>query len=332
MFRLIIAVLSLASVQAYADETVRVTGRGTTFYQARYDGYLQAVEKASGSALLSQKSYRDRKTVENKLSVYSAGYQKQVKIISTDIIHGEYHVVMDVTISSSHLQRGLLGQSESTQFIDSDIHQDQINTYLETRKEGDDILISVLRDFPQNAFVIVQGNAEISVVNGNTVQLIIPYSMIWNAEWLGSFEEAVSLLSDKNVEYQYAHNGFRKLAGEVCIERSYNGRSSCQKRYTFNDSQRINIMKKMLGQQNQPAVRVVLSDDHGNILDDRCHIAPLQSRRPNFYGYGINPSIRFFYSDLINSAVGLHLQSVKDIKRVDMYPVAKGTCKNWYTS
>lgn len=332
MYRLLIAIISLTSLQAYADETVRVTGRGTTFYQARYDGYLQAVEKASGSALLSQKSYRDRQTVENKLSVYSAGYQKQVKIISTEIINGEYHVIMDVVISSSHLQRGLLGQSESTQYIDSEIHQDQINTYLETRQEGDDILISVLRDFPQNAFVIVQGNAEISVVNGNQVQLIIPYSMMWNGEWLTAFEESLKLLSDKNIEYQYTHNGFRKLAGEVCIERTYNGRNSCQKRFTFNDSQRINIIKQMMGQQNQPAVRVVLSDDHGNILDDRCHIAPLQGRRANFYGYGVNPTVRFFYSDLVNTAVGLHLQSVKEIKRVDMFPVAKGTCKNWYTS
>lgn len=327
MRRLLVLIL-LVPLVGYADTTLRVTGRGTTFELARYDGYLQAVEKVSGSALLSKKEYNNRQLHNNSLSVYSAGYQKNVKVIEVNIVNGEYQVLMDVTIASSNLQRGILGQSENTQYIDGDIHQDQINTYLESRFEGDQLLRSVLSDFPHNAFVIYQGQAEINIVNGNVAVLTIPYSMTWNPNFLSAFEETIGLLQDKNIEYRYTQSGHPKIAGEICI---ISTKRKCDRRFLFNDSQRVNIVKQMIGYANQPAVRVVLSDDSNNILDDRCHIAPLQyQERVKFYAYGRNPSIRFFYSDLLNSTVSLQVTNIKNVRKVDMYPVPKGSCKNWY--
>lgn len=332
MFRFAIVVLSLLSTQVWADETVRVTGRGTTPESARYDGYLQAVQKVSGSAILSQKEFKDRYKTKDSLTVYSAGYQKDINVIDTKLINGEYHVTMDILIASSHLNRGLLGQSESSQYIDSDIHQDQIDTYLETRQEGDNLLNSVLNDFPHNAFTVTQGEAEVNVVNGNTIMLRLPYTMKWNYEFLNAFESAIKVLYDKKVEYYYTNTGYPTVAGEICIEEQFSPyRKQCQKRYNFNDNRRVNIIKERVGKNNQPAVRIVLSDKFNNIVDDRCHIVPVVERQP-FYNYGKNTSIRLFYSDYVNTSVTLELTSLKNIDRVDMFVVAKSQCKNWYNS
>jgi hypothetical protein len=332
MFRFVIVVLALLSGQIWANETVRVTGRGPTPELARYDGYLQAVQRVSGSAILSQKEFKDRYQVKDSLTVYSAGYQKNINIIDTSFVNGEYFITMDIVIASSHLSRGLLGQSESSQYIDSDIHQDQIDTYLESRSQGDQLLESILNDFPQRAFTVTQGKAEINVINGDQIMLRLPYSMMWNSEFISAFESAIVLLSDKKVEYHYTQTGYPTVGGEICIERNYSPyKKQCQTRYNFNDNRRVNLIKQGMGQNRQPAVRIVLFDKLQNIVDDRCHIVPVVGRQP-FYNYGKNTSIRLFYSDLVNTSVILQLRSVKNIDRVDMFVVAKSECKNWYNN
>lgn len=332
MFRFALVVLVLLSTNVWADGTVRVTGRGLTPEQARYDGYLQAVQKVNGSAILSQKEFKDRYKTKDSLTVYSAGYQKDINIIETLVVDGEYRVTMDITIASSHLDRGILGQSESSQYIDSDIHQDQIDTYLETRQEGDKLLNNILDDFPHRAFTVTQGQAEVKVVNGDRIMLRLPYTMMWNANFLNAFERSIKLLSDKKVEYYYTNTGFPTVAAEICIEEEYSPyRKQCQKRYNFNDNRRVNIIKDRIGRNNQPAVRIVLSDKFNNVVDDRCHIVPVVGRQP-FYNYGKNTTLRLFYSDYVNTSVMLELRSLRSIDRVDMFVVAKSNCKNWYNN
>lgn len=331
--KILLAILSLVVCStALAVEPVRVVGRGHTMDEARRDAYLQAVERVSGTTVFNQRKRKNDFQTTNDSAFYSSGFQKKYKVINTDVVNGEYYITMDIWVDSDHLNDGILGQSETSQYIDDNINQEQIDTYLEARRNGDILLTNVLQDFPYNAFQIIQGRAQVHVVNGTQVVMSIPYSMMWNEKFLNAFQQAFSMLAENNrIQWKRLPDGrfVVQPEGEICIITNQRAYPICEKRFSYNDNLRVELIKQHIGNSNQPMIRVTLFDEMDNGTAEFCVSPPWINRRPSFYSFGYMTPIRLFYGDYVSSEVRINVYNVNQIKRVDMSVIKKSECKSF---
>jgi len=191
----LILLLSITgTLNAWAVEgPFRVQGEGETLQQARQNAFRTAIERAYGSALVSDRQSVNGDLVKNEILNYASGYVADYRLIDTQQKGTRTVVVMDIWVNDSKIADRILGAGTSPKAVDAEKQMSQLNSLLEAKKRGDQLIQQVMSDFPNKAFIIQSDEIDISVNGNREPWLSIKYAMRWNYNYLMAVNEALSI-------------------------------------------------------------------------------------------------------------------------------------------
>lgn len=176
---------------------IEVAGDGPTEAEARTNGFRLAVEQAIGSLISSETEVQNGRLVRDEIINYAAGYVEKFEVVNVRNYNGGVRVTMKVWVVRSALADRLLNRSEKSSEIDGARASVQLATINRERATGDQLVASVLKDFPKRAFDIEIQPADI-VRNQRQAAIEIPFKITWNQDYLRSLWTALDATSSRS--------------------------------------------------------------------------------------------------------------------------------------
>ena len=192
---ILILLLSIAgTLNAWAVEgPFRVQGEGETLQQARQSAFRMAIERAYGSAVVSDRLSVNGDLVKDEILNYASGYVADYRLIDTQQKGSRTVVVMDIWVNDSKIADRILGAGTTPNVIDAEKQFSQLNSLLDAKRQGDQLIQQVMSDFPNKAFTIKSDGIEINLNENRQPWLSIKYAMRWNYNYLMAVNEALSI-------------------------------------------------------------------------------------------------------------------------------------------
>ena len=252
-----------------AEKYIRVTGEATTIEQAKENAFRTAVQQQAGAIVLSEREARMSLLTKENISVFSAGYINDFKIVDINQNGSTIIITMDVLVSDSKLLNQVLTTGRTEQGIDGNRAGTAVSTYLDQKQKGDQMLDMVLNTYPQNAFTIQQKPFIIAMDGYRNTLLQIPYTIKWNKDYIYSLNEALTLLEDKVGFFQEAPA--KIIIGDKDPIGAYAGKWQ----HKFNDL--ITYNKIVNSMKDDRAARFLLEiyDNGGELLYHTCYTMPM---------------------------------------------------------
>lgn len=176
---------------------IEVAGDGPTEAEARTNGFRLAVEQAIGSLISSETEVQNGRLVRDEIINYAAGYVEKFEVVNVRNYNGGVRVTMKVWVVRSALADRLLNKSEKSSEIDGARASVQLATINRERSTGDQLVATVLKDFPRRAFDIEIQPADI-VRNQSQAAIEIPFKITWNQDYLRSLWAVLDATSSKS--------------------------------------------------------------------------------------------------------------------------------------
>ena len=286
--------LLFVSTCAYANTRIQVEGHGTTVDQAKQNGFRNAIEQVVGQVIVSDQEVRGDQLTKDWIGGYSAGYVDDFEILETRQEGNVIVVKMNVAVASSKIAQRMMSSGNKSLIIDGERLQAQIDTQLDQRNRGDQLIAEVLASYPYNAYVVNSGQTEIGLGVRRELYVDVPYEIHWSRFWLEALNETLGVIAVDskgcNSWFVKQDNKIRLSAGSgllgrsrdtpcgqeadmrVSYKRSGNWFSETRS-YYFHDRQTLEVIN---GQIQTPVgrqhigLRVDLKDAGGNVLDSRC--------------------------------------------------------------
>ena len=192
----LIAVVICAFWVTVAQAQITVVGTGVNDIDARNNGFRLAVEQAIGSIVASETEVQNGRLVRDEILNYAAGYVDRFEIVNVQEYPGNIKLTMRVWVKRSALADRLLNRSETAGAIDGARASVQLATLNRERARGDQLVASVLKDFPRRAFDIDLKAADI-VRNQRRAIIEIPFVITWNQDYLRSLWAALDATSTR---------------------------------------------------------------------------------------------------------------------------------------
>jgi len=173
---------------------IEVRGQGRTSEEARMNGFRLAVEQALGTVIASETEQRNSRIQRDQVISYAAGFVERYEIINTVSTGSDYNIAMRVWVQRTNLAERLLVKSQADGQVDGARAAVAVDTALYSRAQGDLLLKSVLRDFPERAFDIKLHPTRVEIDARRRTVLILPFDIIWNKKYEESFISALKLV------------------------------------------------------------------------------------------------------------------------------------------
>lgn len=252
-----------------AEKYIRVTGEATTIEQAKENAFRTAVQQRAGSIVLSEREARMSSLTKDNISVFSAGYINDFKIVDINQNGSTIRITMDVLVAESKLLNQVLTTGKTEQGIDGNRAGVAVSTYMDQKQKGDQMLDMVLNTYPHNAFTIQQKPFIISVDSYRNTLLQVPYTIKWNKDYIYALNEALTLIEDKVGFFQEAPA--KIIIGDKDPIGAYAGKWQ----HKFNDL--ITYNKIVNSMKDDHAARFLLEiyDNNGSLLYHSCYAMSL---------------------------------------------------------
>lgn len=286
--KLVGLLLMIVSICSYADSiktggdhptvSVTVIGRGATEDDARRNGFRSAIELASGNVIVSDTETSGDRLTLDRTGSYSSGYVDDYKVLETSRDSVGYIVKMSVTVASSRMSERMLSRGEHHEIIDGDRLQTQMETEVEQRARGDQLIAQILDSYPDHAFLVNAGQTEYKISNRRQSYVEIPFAVEMNPAWLTAIDEALGLVAKKS---DSCGQWTRMLVG-VIKNKKITNRMACgqipdlrvnNNNYYFYDQETLRVinaeLQSTVGYQ-RIALHVDIQDAGGATLDHRC--------------------------------------------------------------
>lgn len=250
-----------------STKTVRnVTGVGSTFNEAKNNGFSVAIEKAVGSVMLVDKEMRNDKLTRDDILSHSAGYVDNYKVISQTNSRGQVVVVMDVDVKHSRIADRMMQRGGSEGKLDGNRMATQYNSYMNERKTGDQFFASLSNDFPKRAFNVTQGQSKFMLDSQRNSVIVVPYEITWDKRYLTALGESLSVLHDTPAGHEY-NIVCRCYPSSERVVIHNNGKNE----YHFNDGVRVKQFTDAFSQQLK--IKAEVKDASGNTLYSGCYFS-----------------------------------------------------------
>jgi hypothetical protein len=296
--------LILWSSLAESGTRVQVEGHGTTIDQARLNGFRNAIEQVVGQVIISDQEVRGDQLTKDWIGGYSAGYVDDYEVLETRHVDNEYVLKMNVAVASSKIAQRMLSSGNKSLIINGQRLQAQIETQLDQRSRGDQLIAEVLSSYPYNAYVINSGQTELTFGVRRQVYIDIPYEIRWSKFWLDALNETLGVIAvdskSCNSYFVRQDNKIRlsptksviSLTDTPCgqeadirVSSKHSGDWLARvNSYYFYDRQTLEVVNNEIqtpqGRQHI-GLRVNLLDAGGNVVDSRC--TPIDTS--TFIGY-----------------------------------------------
>jgi len=279
---------------AHPSVTVEKTCEGYSFESAKRSCFDSAIEQVVGQLIVSDLEVSGDVITKDNVASYSAGYIDDyvIKKQQKDDL-GWWRLEMSITIASSKIAQRKLSRGERTDLVDGLRAKDILDSQLEQRADGDQLISSVLASYPENAYVINSGDTEFRVGRLRQAYVDVPYSITMSQPWLTAFVEtldavAVDSNTCSNLKSRFTRalaqtqvgvgDGVKRLAADICAaepDLRVSARRSWfadTKAYYFADKNTLELINSNLQTQGQQhlGLRVDMLDAGGNIIDFRC--------------------------------------------------------------
>jgi hypothetical protein len=169
---------------------IEVTGSGRTADDARLNGFRLAVEQALGSVIASETEQRNSQIRRDEVISYAGGFVDRYEIITTMNTGMGYEIQMRVWVSRNNLAERLLTKSRADGQIDGAGAAVMIDTSTYSKVQGDRLLYTLLKDFPERSFDIKLHPVRIEPTSHRGTQVIVPYDISWNKTYVRTLWKA----------------------------------------------------------------------------------------------------------------------------------------------
>jgi hypothetical protein len=284
---------------AVADNKyIRVSGEGSTVEQAKENAFRTAVQQQAGAIVLSERQATNDKLTKDNISLFSAGFVDDFKIIDINQNGSTIKITLDVLVSESKLLNQVLNTGQTTQGINGERAVAALNTFVDSKEKGDRMLDVILSTYPKNAYIVEQKPFTLSVDVYRNAVISVPYSLKWNYDYILAMNEAMSLIEDKI--------GFLTLAPSNVIIMAKNPKDllfGSKNFYKFNDVPTLNKIKNAMLGSNEVRIMLEISDNSGARLYQTCYVPDsVNGRKKSFYGIG-EPKVLTLYGNEFESGV-----------------------------
>lgn len=193
---ILVLLLLCGNHHSWASTPTTVFGVGSTFDSAKNDAFRKAIEIQIGTVIVSNFEVSRDKVIKNEILAYSAGYVDKFDIKSHIQVNGQYQLEVDVWVSTSKIANRILSSTPGGAPFNGAIIYEQQNTFLESKNRGNAVLETVLHQYPENTYTVKLVRANLVHDHNRNVYLDIHYNVVYNQNWLDSFRETLSLVSD----------------------------------------------------------------------------------------------------------------------------------------
>lgn len=200
-FLLVLAILLSAcgttdNSRQHRSASIRATGVGSSFDEAKENAFKQAIENRIGVLVLSDREVHNYKILKDEILTYSAGYVDDYTVISQDRVGKKWFVTVDVWVSSSKLTSRIISSKESDGEMNGKKASDSFTSYVKQKQRADRLTSKVLAGFPVNAVVVKFDRTEFKFDSNRNAQVLIYFETYWNRGYLDSLMELLSIIHD----------------------------------------------------------------------------------------------------------------------------------------
>ncbi len=317
MTRLLVLVACLVfSLNSLANSYITVTGEGSSLAEAKENAFREAIQIKIGTIVLSGRESTVEKIKRDDISVFSAGYVTDYKTLLVNDLGKKVVVTLDVLVKESKLIDQTLNTGKTTKVIDGDQSLTSINTFLKQKKQADSLLASVMTTYPKNAFTLKQSTHKILVDMYRNVIIEVPYSLEWNSDFVNSFNNAMTAVSDTNGSTQSNHIPIVKVGGRSAIK--------------INDIDLVENTKDQLSYDNELQLKLDIKDKNFNSIFQTCYVPKYKNGR--FFAVG-DPSELLIFDNVTDSgSVKLTLKSretmmLEQATKIELSVASKADCQ-----
>jgi hypothetical protein len=182
--------------QSDKTSVVYSEGTGSSFEAAKKHAFRSAIQEAVGVLSISEQSADGDILTKDQINEYSAGYIDDYEVLeSSESADHMITVSMKVRVASSKIAQRMISRGDSTSQVQGELLLTKLQSQLDMRNSGDELLSEVLNSYPQNAFVLNQGHSEVKISPTRQPYLIIPYEITMSKFWISGLNEALTAVA-----------------------------------------------------------------------------------------------------------------------------------------
>jgi hypothetical protein len=251
---------------------IQVEAKGINDNEARRNGFVLAVEQAVGTLVLSEREADKKQLIKNDVYNYSSGYVTDYKILSKSTRAGDSVLIMDVWVSHSAIANRILGRSTIAGQLNGPVASARVETLLNERASGDQIVSQVLEDFPRRAFDITLGATVLRMDAYRQTLIEIPFSMKWNYAYITSLHEVLQATA-QNPQARNCWNHNQDCSNQTYIRvvaQDPGSWTKWQNTLGFNDYQKLHLVNDAFI-RSTPVMQLIIRDADRRIIKRDCY-------------------------------------------------------------
>lgn len=168
---------------------VRALGRDEE--DARQQAFRLAVNQAIGTLVVAETEARNGEVIRNEIISHSSGYVDDFRVLTRRKTDQGLEIVIDVWVTKSVIADRILNRSQDRGRVEGGRIGQQIDSFDHSRGTGDQVLATVLRDYPGRSFDVTVGTTKVAVDTYRAKFLMVPVQIAWNPTYLASLAEAI---------------------------------------------------------------------------------------------------------------------------------------------
>lgn len=298
-YLLVFAMLTACSTTGFSNKSsvvgpFKVVGRGHSEETAKQDGFKKAIEYSMGVAIQSERIVQNNEVGRNYVLTHSSGYIDKFTINQVTENNGKVEIDMDVYVKPTYLDDYVIKSSDKNFKIEGQNLKESINTFQIERSQGDQLLMSVLKDYPSKSFDFQVDPVTFKVDNNRVLYAEVKYKLKWSDAYLRSLAQALKMVSDSDCKFGCDYLPFYK----VSYKKNPNDWINTNDSIYFKDSTRPQLVYKYLRGGHFPAVysksqkkhadvryviRIDFADSNRTILNTSCYY-PDSARKQDYWG------------------------------------------------
>jgi hypothetical protein len=264
--RLLLIAACLFFTNAFASDYIRVVGHGPTVEAAKENAFREAIMIRVGTVVLSERESTINNLKRDDISVYSAGYVNDYKIISVEKHTTTVKITVDVLVADSKLVNQRLNSGTTINTINGDKAFTSYKTFIDQKLKADKLVKTVLSSYPTNAYIVEQSPYQIGVDSFRNAILTVQYKLKWNYDYIVAFNELMSLVEDSKY-------GMLEHAPSNVIILGKNPKDFVlgeKKHYKFSDILLLDRIKDSMTYGREVKLKLSMSDTNFNNLISQC--------------------------------------------------------------
>ena len=264
--RLLLIAACLFITNAFANDYIRVVGTGPTLELAKENAFREAIMIRVGTVVVSERESTITYLKRDDISVYSAGYVSDYKIISVVNNGSVVKVTVNVLVADSKLVNQRLNSGKTTNTINGENAAVSYKTFIDQKIKADKLIKTVLSSYPSSAYVVEQSPYQIGVDSFRNAVLSVHYKLKWNYDYIIAFKELMSLVEDGKY-------GMLEHAPSNVVVMGKNPKDFIigeKKHYKFTDVLLLDNLKNSMTHGREAKLKLSISDNSLNNVVSQC--------------------------------------------------------------